>query len=107
MEAITSSILYLKPEELQNKFMTKMQHMDQGEVMEKVGDKFPPEVAALVTATKSASTQPFTEAALTKARNVLNGMVESAQIELDAKMIQCKEFYDRNRGAWEQVKTDL
>lgn len=107
MEAITSSILYLKPEELQNKFMTKLHDMDQGEVMEKVGDKLPPEVAALVTATKSASTQPFTEAALTKARNVLNGMVESAQIELDAKMIQCKEFYDRNRGAWEQVKTDL
>ena len=34
-------------------------------------------------------------------------MMESAWKELDDKVIQCKEFEDRNRGHFEQVMTDI
>lgn len=45
--------------------------------------------------------------AIDKARTILNQMMESAQEELDAKMMACKEFRERNRASWEQVRTDL
>merc|ERR1719443_677490 len=88
--------------------MTRAQDMDAQEVVEKMGDKIPAEVAALVKSTKHhRSDQPFSEKSLQKARKILNGMVEEAQVQLDKKMISCKEFYDRNRGAYGQVRTDL
>jgi hypothetical protein len=34
-------------------------------------------------------------------------MMEGAWAELDAKVIECKEFEDRNRGSFEQVMTDI
>jgi hypothetical protein len=49
----------------------------------------------------------FDEASLEKARKILNGMMEQSQVELDAKMIECKEFEARNRGTFEQVTTDI
>lgn len=47
------------------------------------------------------------DGAIGKARGILNGMMESAQDELDAKTMECKEFKERNRGTWNQVATDL
>jgi len=47
------------------------------------------------------------EDSITKARQILNGMVETAQNELDAKLIECKEFLWKNRKTWWQVITDL
>merc|ERR1739848_652821 len=44
---------------------------------------------------------------ITKARKILNQMMESAQQELDEKTMRCKEFHERNRGQWAQVDTDL
>jgi len=44
---------------------------------------------------------------ITKARQILNQMMESAQQELDEKTMRCKEFHERNRGQWSQVDTDL
>merc|ERR1719399_1121777 len=93
---------------LRDKLMTRAQDMDAQEVVEKMGDKIPAEVAALVKSTKHhRSQQPFSEKSLHKARKILNGMVEEAQVQLDKKMIACKEFYDRNRGMWKQIRTDL
>merc|ERR1719324_1404009 len=34
-------------------------------------------------------------------------MMEGAWAELDDKVIECKEFEDRNRGSFEQVMTDI
>merc|ERR1719207_184765 len=34
-------------------------------------------------------------------------MMEGAWAELDSKVIECKEFEDRNRGSFEQVMTDI
>jgi len=47
------------------------------------------------------------DGAISKARKILNGMMESAQNELDEKTMRCKEFHERNRGQWGQVDTDL
>lgn len=51
--------------------------------------------------------QPFAESSLAKARKYLNQMVEKAWKELDDKLINCKEYEDKNRGAFEQVITDI
>jgi hypothetical protein len=47
------------------------------------------------------------EASLSKARQFLNIMVEKAQIELDDKIIEAKEFHARNRGTQAQVVADI
>merc|ERR1719473_90198 len=49
----------------------------------------------------------FSEESLQKARKILNGMIETAQVELDAKTIECVEFRNRNRGQLEQVVADI
>merc|ERR1719443_2843657 len=88
--------------------MTRAQDMDAQEVVEKMGDKIPAEVAALVKSSRQhRSDQPFSEKSLHKARNILNGMIAEAHVQLDKKTISCKEFYDRNRGLYKQIRTDL
>merc|ERR1719313_532898 len=83
--------------------------MDVDEVVDKLGDKLPSEVAAMVKISEkhSHSKQPFSEKSLAKARKILNGMVEEAQGRLDVETIRCKVFYDRNRGTFAQVMADL
>merc|ERR1719473_1910504 len=51
--------------------------------------------------------QPFSEDSLAKALKVLNQMIEKAWNELDDKLIECKEFEDKNRGTFDQVTTDI
>lgn len=88
--------------------MKRAQDMDAEEVVEKLGDKLPSSVASLVHAsTKSSNGQPFSEASLAKARKILNGMIEEAQVSLDLKTIECKTFQNRNRGQLEQVNNDI
>merc|ERR1719161_1516126 len=41
------------------------------------------------------------------ARKVLNELVEKAWKELDDKIIECKEFEEKNRGTYDQVVTDI
>merc|ERR1719258_527533 len=49
----------------------------------------------------------FSEDSLAKALKYLNMMMVNAWKELDEKVIECKEFEDRNRGSFEQVMTDI
>merc|ERR1719473_990587 len=51
--------------------------------------------------------QPFSEDSLAKALKVLNQMIEKAWVELDDKLIECKEWEDKNRGTFDQVTTDI
>merc|ERR1719159_1686303 len=51
--------------------------------------------------------QPFSEDSLAKALTVLNQMIEKAWGELDDKLIECKEWEEKNRGTYDQVTTDL
>jgi hypothetical protein len=88
--------------------------MDLSEAVQRVSDRLPEDLNALVKVTsdtkkaKEAKAKgEFDEASLEKARRILNGMVEGSQKDLDAVMIECKEFEERNRGTFSQVTTDL
>lgn len=107
--AIENAIVLGKPlKDLQTSLMKKASAMDAEEIVEKLGDKVPVEVSNMVRATKTQRAgQPFTEEALTKARNVLNGMIFDAQLALDQKLIECKTFEIMNRGTLAQVNNDL
>jgi len=66
----------------------------------------PTDVRALV---KSASTNTggFDETSMAKARIALNDLVEAAWVELDDKIIECKEYQEMNRATFDQVVTDI
>jgi len=65
-------------------------------------------VQALVkTSTSSSSKAEFTEESMAKARIALNDLVEKAWIELDDKIIECKEYQEMNRATFDQVVTDI
>merc|ERR1719217_988898 len=85
--------------------------VDTREAVHRIEGKLPTEVASLVhtsvLAGEGKSHQPFDEASLAKALKYLNMMMTSAWKELDDKVIECKEFEDRNRGSFEQVMTDI
>jgi len=70
--------------------------------------KLPADVASLVrTASEGGSSQPFEEAGMEKARVALNDLVEKAWVELDDKIIECKEYQEMNRATFDQVTTDI
>jgi hypothetical protein len=80
--------------------------MNLDEAMSRTKSILPAEVQSLV-GVKSKGKGEFDESSLQKARRILNGMVEGSQKELDAVIIECKEFEERNRGTFGQVTTDL
>merc|ERR1719327_263358 len=88
-----------------------LRKVDPKAAAERLQGKLPADVASLVRASvktsKTASQQPFSEDSLAKALKYLNQMMEKAWAELDSKVIECKEFEDRNRGSFEQVMTDI
>jgi rhamnose utilization protein RhaD (predicted bifunctional aldolase and dehydrogenase) len=67
----------------------------------------PKDVSSLLARTSANTSQALTEESLTKARNFLNGLIEAAFVELDAKIIEAKEFEAKNRGTWQQVVADI
>jgi len=68
----------------------------------------PSDVRALVTtASQSGGKASFDEASLAKARIALNDLVEKAWVELDDKIIECKEYQEMNRGTFDQIVTDI
>jgi len=76
--------------------------------VKRLEDKLPADVASLVRVSAGgASQQPFSEDSLAKARKYLNELVFKAWGELDDKLIECKEYEDRNLQTWEQVKVDI
>jgi len=66
----------------------------------------PTEVRALVKSA-STSTGGFDETSMGKARIALNDLVEAAWVELDDKIIECKEYQEMNRATFDQVVTDI
>jgi hypothetical protein len=93
---------------LESRLERKAADMDPADIVDKLGDKVPIEVASLVkTDSKQSAGQPLSEAQLDKARNVLNGMIYEGLMTLDAKLIECKEFEIMNRNNIGQVQNDL
>ena len=76
----------------------------------RVEEKLPASMASLVKTAvegKAKAQQPFDESSLSKALKYLNFLVEGAWKELDSKLIDCKEFEDKNRGTFDQTVTDI
>ena len=70
--------------------------------------KLPTDVQSLVTSASTASSRAeFTEESMAKARIALNDLVEKAWVELDDKIIECKEYQEMNRATFDQVVTDI
>jgi len=97
------------------KHMTEaaLDKMDDNEAMQRLDGKLAPDLASLVKLTskadssQSAESQGFAEASLQKARRILNSMILDSWNELDATIIECKEYCFRNRRTYAQVVTDL
>ena len=47
------------------------------------------------------------ESYLQKARRILNDLTCTAFEDLDGVIIECKAFYEKNRGTWKPVTTDI
>merc|ERR1719224_277437 len=68
----------------------------------------PADVQSLVkTASTHGTSGQFDETSMAKARIALNDLVEKAWIELDDKIIECKEYQEMNRATFDQVVTDI
>merc|ERR1719265_672714 len=67
----------------------------------------PADVRALVSTAKSGKKVGFDEESMAKARIALNDLVEKAWVELEDKIIECKEYQEMNRGTFDQVVTDI
>jgi len=71
-------------------------------------NKLPTEVQALVTTESTSSGKgAFDETSMAKARVALNDLVEKSWVELDDKIIECKEYQEMNRATFDQVVTDI
>ena len=71
-------------------------------------NKLPTDVQSLVASTSDGThTTQFDEESMAKARIALNELVEKAWVELDDKIIQCKEYQEMNRATFDQVVTDI
>merc|ERR1740115_268910 len=70
--------------------------------------KLPTDVQSLVKTTEEGGAGAgFDEASMEKARVALNDLVEKAWVELDDKIIECKEYQEMNRATFDQVVTDI
>merc|ERR1719399_2249045 len=88
--------------------MEGLRKVDLKAVAKRLEGRVPAEVVSLIgTGGRGTSRQPFEESSLEKARKVLNELVEKAWKELDDKIIECKEFEEKNRGTYDQVVTDI
>jgi len=82
--------------------------MDVGEALKRLEGKMPaavpPEVLAFVHTDKKAA---LDDASIEKANNIVRNFIIEGWVKLDAKLLECKTFEDRNRGSYDQVQTDL
>jgi hypothetical protein len=67
----------------------------------------PEGVSALVKTASEGRRGGFDETSMSKARVALNDLVEKAWVELDDKIIECKEYQEMNRATFDQVVTDI
>jgi len=86
-----------------NKAASTMQWKD---AVQKIQHDLPEEIVTMLQE-GSAGKPSFDEASLDKARETLNGMIETAQEEYDLKYMECRAFKERNRGEFTQTVGDL
>lgn len=70
--------------------------------------RLPQDVQALIkTTSETTHGVGFDETSMAKARLALNDLVEKAWVELDDKIIECKEYQEMNRATFDQVVIDM
>merc|ERR1719313_788895 len=85
-----------------------LQKMNVDAAARRLETKLPQDMASLVQRSlKDESHQSFAEDSLAKALKYLNMLTVKAWKELDDKLIECKEFEDKNRGSFKQVSTQI
>ena len=67
----------------------------------------PEGVTALVKTAAEGRRGGFDETSMAKARVALNDLVEKAWVELDDKIIECKEYQEMNRATFDQIVSDI
>jgi len=79
------------------------------DALPKLETKLPTEILTLahMSANGTKVEGQFSEASLAKARVYMNNMMYDAWEQLDAVMIECKQFEESNRDTFGQVVTDL
>ena len=65
------------------------------------------DIQAFVKSKPESSTSKSNEKSMAKARSALNGLGEKAWVELDDKIIACKEYQVMNCATFDQVVTDI
>lgn len=93
------------PGDLEDQLEKKAEDEGVDVIVTELGDKLPQEVSSLVKIERT--DQPADEAMITKARGILNQMIEKSQVALDIKTIECKEFKLKNMALQDQVNGDL
>jgi len=84
------------------------QTMKWQDAVHELADKLPEDIVEMLQEGKESKGKPsFDEASLDKARDTLNGMIETAQEEYDLKFMECQGFKERNRGEFKQTVGDL
>merc|ERR1719359_1111029 len=84
-----------------------LHRVDLRDTAKKLEGKLPAEMVSLVSSGGEKQAPTFSEDSLAKALKVLNNLVEAGWKELDDKLINCKEFEEKNRGTYDQVMTDI
>merc|ERR1719478_1131252 len=115
MQDLVKRLLRRKTKDLPSRkemIATGLRKVDAQTAAKRLQGKLPADVASMVSASVKSghgmSQEPsFSEDSLAKALKYLNQMMEGAWAELDSKVIECKEFEDKNRGNFEQVMTDI
>jgi hypothetical protein len=83
--------------------------MDVRQAAKAVKHRLPENVQSMIASASDSGASPgeFDAGSMAKARIALNEMVEKAWIELDDKIIECKEYQEMNRATFDQVVTDI
>ena len=93
---------------LHRRLKTITNKMDRSRALKSVEKmKLPHDIQALVKSKSESSTAKFSEESMAKARAALNNLIEKAWVELDDKIIACKEYQVMNRATFDQVVTDI
>jgi len=83
----------------------KAAHLSWHQAVQSLQHELPASFADIIR--RAEAKQPFQQAQLDRAREVLNGMIETGQEEYDLKSMECMAFEERNRAMFGQVTADL
>jgi uncharacterized protein YegL len=82
--------------------------MGVGEAMKHLKGKLPAELPGEVVAfVQTNDKSKLDKDSIEKANKIIRKFIVAGWKELDAEIVKCKEFEDRNRGTYDQVMTDL